>query len=393
MNQREKLLASTVGLVVVILVGQLAFNKYRGAISAKNTRINTLTTQISDRQIRQLEGAASEAEMGKFIMRSLPSNLETAQADYNQFLTELVTDVGLTGLASAKFTSKIPMQGLYTQMNFSVSGNGDLKQLVELLYNFHKSSYLHRIQNLVVRKNRNSLTIVMDVQALVLNAALPDAKPPTDVPTRVASDINTYLLPILNRNPVSHPNKPPVYAAERSPEAIAGKDFSYVARFNDPDDGQQVKYELVGEAPKGLRLDPDTGSIRFAPAEVGKYELRVRATDNGWPQKSVEQTLVINAVEPPKEAPPEPEKPKFDEAKQTFLTGLTQSKGQWTAMLLVRTRGETLKLKQGDEFQIGQLSGTVVEVTNSFAVLESNGESFTLSFDTSLADAAVDKAP
>lgn len=392
MNQREKLLASIVGLTVLVLVGQLGFNKYRGAISAKNTRINTLTNQISDRQIRQLEGAAAEAQMGKYIMRSLPSNLETAQGVYNKFLTELVTDVGLSG-ASAKFSSKIPMQGLYSQMNFSVSGNGDLKQLVELLYNFHRSNYLHRIQNLVVRKNRGGLVIVMDVQALVLNAALPDAKPPTDVPTRVAADINTYLLPILNRNPVSPPNNPPVYAAERSPEAVAGKDFTYVARFNDPDDGQMVKYELVGESPSGLQLDPITGSIRFLPADVGKYELRVRATDNGWPQKSVEQTLVINAVEPPQEAPPEPEKPKFDEAKQTFLTGLTQSKGQWTAMLLVRTRGETLKLKQGDEFQIGQLTGTVVEVTNSYAILESNGENFTLAFDTSLADAAENKGP
>lgn len=392
MTQREKFLAAIVGLTLAVLVGQFGINRYRSALTMRQDEILRLNDQLSTRRLRQLEGAMSEARMGTFIMRSLPSNLEKAQGDYNSFLAGLVSEVGLSS-AEAKYKSMVPVQDLYTQLNFNISGRGSLPQLIELLYKFHSKNYLHRIQSMVVRKERDVLVLNIDVQALALKGALPEAAAPTSLPPRVAQDIAAYMQPILNRNPISQPNQPPVYAAERSPEAVAGREFTYVARFNDPDSNQKVRYEVVGEAPPGLRLDDTTGAIRFSPEAVGEYPVTIRATDDGWPAKSAEQKLVIRAVEPPAAPEPEPEKPKFDESRQTFLTGLTQSRGAWTAMLLVRTRGETLKLKEGDSFNIGAISGTVVEVTNSYAVLESEGVRFTLSFDVSLAEAAKEKLP
>lgn len=388
MTQRERLLAGGVGAVLLILALQWGYGKYRGALQARESRISNLTDQIADRRLMQFEGAMADRRMGEYAARSLPGDLETARIAYNQFLLGLVND---TGLAAASATPKgiIPAQGLYTQLNFNISGSGNLEQLVELLYRFHRQDYLHRIQGLMVTKERGQLSIIMDVQALALDAAPPEAAPPSEPAPRVADSIDTYMQPILYRNPFSPPNRPPSYAGEPSPKAVVGREFTYVARFEDPDEGQRLRYSIVGDAPEGVKLDEASGSLQLTPEEVGEIELTLRATDTGWPPKESEQQIVINVVEP--EA--EPEAVEFDEAKQTVLTGLTQSKGEWTAWLHVRTRGEILYLREGDTFEVGQISGKVVEVTNSYAVLEHDGERVVLRQDTTLADAVASTEP
>lgn len=383
MTQRERVLAGGVGAIMLILALQWGFGKYRAAMQARETRLFTLNDQISNRQLKQFEGALAERRMGEYVTRSLPSDLERAQFAYNQFLLGLVSEAGLAG-ASAKPVTMNTAPGPYTQLNFNVSGSGDLKQLVELLYRFHRQNYLHRIQSLTVRKVRGQLSIDMDVQALALDAAPPQAPPPTEPAPRVAETIDFYLEPILNRNPLAPPNRPPSFAAERSAEAVVGKEFTYVARFEDPDEGQQLRYSLVGDPPEGVTLDEESGALQITPEEVGKIDLTLRATDDGWPAKKSEEQIVINVVEPPEE---EPEPAAFDEAKQTVLTALTQSKGEWTAWLHVRTSGETLYLREGDTFEVGQLSGKVVEVNSSYAVLEYEGDRFVLRHDVTLAEA------
>jgi hypothetical protein len=392
MSKREKILASAVGAVLLILGLQYGYSTYRDAINTRQRQVFNLTDQVIDRQTRQLEGAQAQARMGEFIDRSLPGDLTKAQSMYNQFLSDLVTEVGLSSVAT-KPTGSISSPGLYTQLNFNVVGSGDLEQMIDLLYRFHKTNYLHRIQSFSLSKARGKLTINMDVQAISLNDALPDAQPQVAAAPRVNPDPEFYRLPILNRNPISPPNQQPKYAAETSPKAIVGQMMNYSARFNDPDEGQELTYSFAEPAPEGVRLDPRSGTITLNPDQVGEIELTVAASDNGWPRLSAQQRIVFNVVPPPPAPEPEPEKPKFDEATQTFLTGLTQSKGRWMAMLHVRTRGETLKLVEGDTFEIGQLKGTVVEVTQRFAVLETEGERFVLSFDTSLADAKTNADP
>lgn len=393
MTKREKILAGAVAAIALILGLQYGFNNYRSAVKTRQDKIDSLDRQIADRKFRQMEGAMSQARMGTFIDRSLPGDVETARSQYNQFLTELVDETGLAN-RSAKPTGTVPYRDLYTQLNFKVSGSGNLEQFIELLHRFHSKDYLHRIQRLDVRKDKaKGLVITMDIQALALSSALPNAQPPSQPSPRVDQNIDYYRLAILNRNPIEPPNKPPTYAAETSPKAIVGQRMNYTARFNDPDEGQRLTYSLVGDAPEGIRLDPDSGTISLMPEETGTVELVVAVKDNGWPQMTAEQKIVFNVVDPPPPPAAEPAPPKFDESTQTYLTGLTQSRGRWMAMLHVRTRGETLKLVEGDPFEIGQLKGSVVEVTQKYAVLEADGERFVLSFDTSLADAKSNSAP
>lgn len=390
MTQRERILAIGVAAVLLILGSQWGYNKYRGALSARETRLASLDDQLSDRRFRMIEGAMADGRMGTYLAKSLPSDLERAQFVYTQFLLDLVSEAELDG-ASAKPNGASSMPGLYTQLNFKVTGSGDLRQLVELLHQFHRKDYLHRIQNLVIRKVRGRLDIDMDIQALALDAASPEAALPTAPSPRVAASVDEYLQPILNRNPVAPPNRPPSYAAETSPEAVLGQEFSYVARFNDPDEGQQLQYSLVGDAPEGTEFDSESGTLKLSPEEVGEIDLTLRATDSGWPAKSTEQRIVVRVVEP-EEPEPEPETPSFDEARQAVLTGLVQSQGEWTAWINVRTKGEVLRLRAGDPFEIGQMTGTVVEVNRRFAVLEREDQQFVLRPNISVAAAAEEQA-
>jgi len=44
----------------------------------------------------------------------------------------------------------------------------------------------------------------------------------------------------------------------------------------------------------------------------------------------------------------------------------------------VKTTGKTLKLQPGDKFEIGTLSGAVIEVTSKFVLIEIDGKRFEL---------------
>lgn len=390
MSQREKLLAVLVGLTLLVLGGQFGFNKYRTAIQQRETQLKQIEDRIFTSETRQLEGAMADAKMSDFVARSLPGDKERATAVYNRFLGDLLSDIRLSNV-SAKPGTTIE-NPLYYQLTFSVSGSGNLEQIGELLFKLHEQDCLHRIKSISVQRIRQQLSLNMTIEALALKAKSADVGMPAGKSSRVAIDMDAYLMPILNRNPMSPPNQQPQYAADRRIEAVAGQDFSYMARFNDPDAEQKLNYEVEGELPEGLRLDPSSGQLRGRFDGTGRRELTLLVTDNGWPRLSQKQDIVIEVVEPPAEEV-RPEPPKFNEATQAYLTGLTQSRGDWTAMVHIRTRGETLKLKVGDSFEIGQLKGTVVEVNNKYAVLESEGERFELKYEVSLADAYDSAAP
>jgi hypothetical protein len=114
----------------------------------------------------------------------------------------------------------------------------------------------------------------------------------------------------------------------------------------------------------------------------------VRATDNGYPTRSTDQELKIKVVPPPPPPPAEPPKLAFDDSTQTVLTGLVHGRNDWTAWMHVRTKNQTLKLRVGDQFEIGSLKGKVIEVTPRFVELEIDDRRFTLKPNGILKEAA-----
>jgi hypothetical protein len=391
MTQRERFLAIGIGGLAVIVALQWSFSRYRNALQTRQTQLTNLRSELETKQAIQLEGAWADARMGDYLERSLPGDHQRAQGDYQRWLLESGNETGLRS-PDVKLTASPRSTGVFRPYTFEVKATGDLDQLVSLLHRFHSHGYLHRIRKLDIpqpgtRTQERGRRITINVDAIALDAASPTAEPPTVRPSRVAADMEYYRQPILQRNFFSPPNQPPRFAGSPRIEAMVGRDLEQTVQFTDPDEGQRLRYELVGEVPSGVRIDPTSGALRGRLTEEGRIELKVRATDDGLPAQSAEQQLVINVVPPP---PPEPEAPGFDDATQAVLTGLVQSRGEWTAMVNARTKGETKHLRAGDRVEIGSVRGRVVEVTERYITIEMGDRQVIVRPGASLASAFED---
>lgn len=387
MTQRERFLAILVGGLLVVGGIWWGFGKYRTAIKSRNNEIDRLTMQSQQLTEQQLQGEYANRQMGEYMARSLPGNVEIAQSKYQQWLIGIVQDNNLS-LPKVDPNPSRMIGGLYQQLGFKVSGNGDVSSLVGLLHSFYAKDYLHRIRDLSVRAAKTGgFNIELTVDAIALANAPDDLPEPGDKSWRVDGDLAAYREPILNRNFFQPPNQAPRYDGNAVIEAIVARETPAPLTFKD-DEGHKLSFELIDGPQELVSLDSDTGTLKINSDEKQEFQVTVRATDNGYPARTSEQKLTVKVVDPPPPPAPEPVKPKFDDATQTVLTALVHGRDEWTAWMHVRTRDTTLRLRVGDEFEVGTLKGEVVEVTPRYVMLEIDGRRFSLKPAGNLSEAA-----
>ncbi|NND98930.1 MAG: cadherin repeat domain-containing protein [Pirellulaceae bacterium] len=386
MTQRERNLAMVVGGLLVLLVFYWGFNKYRDAIDQRTKQITSLERQQLQLLEKQFDGARAEGQMSEYFVRSLPGNVERARSEYSKWLLNMVQANRLRG-ANVDPSTSIPVADLYTKHSFRVTGNAEFSSLISLLHSFYAKDYLHRIRQLDMKPNKSGgFDVELAVDAIGLTNVPNEAEQPGNQSWRVDNDLVAYSDPILNRNLFEPPNQAPRYTGSSSIQAVVGKQTPIPLTFKDPED-HRISYELI-DAPEDLvSLDQRSGTLRVQSDEKRDITVKVRATDSGYPKREVEQTLVVKVVDPPPPPPVEKPAPKFDDASQTVLTGLVQGREDWTAWMNVRTRGTTLKLRVGDEFEIGSVKGKVTEITAKFVEVEVDGKRYVLKSKENLADA------
>ncbi len=391
MTPREKILTYGVGGILFLAGCQYVWMQYRDAVDSRQARAEALDQQIFEAREKLLQGAYADRMFGEYLARSLPSDPERARADYTRWLYEIITMVDLRD-ASVTFANTMAVaqepdrkSDLYQVHGFKLKGKTDERGWLELLHLFYSKDHLHRISSLQLRPTREgSLSIDMQVDVIGLSGALPDLPSP-ETPSPLVDSFVSYEEPILNRNFFSPPNQPPRFTSPSTLTVTVGQPANLSLQAEDPEK-DQLRFALVGEPPEGLELDPRSGSIRWSPDTQGTHQLVVRVSDNGYPAQTTEQRFQLAVVDPP--TPPQTEPAGFDDATQTVLTALVQGSGDWTAWMNVRTQGTTLKLRPGDTFDIGRLSGTVVEVNARFVTLEIDGKRFELRPAGNLAEAA-----
>ncbi len=385
MTSREKILTFGVGGILILAGFQYAWMQYQSAAAARQERVAALDQQLFEAREKLLEGAYADRMMGEYLIRSLPSDPQIARADYVRWLYDIIPLVDLRE-PDVRPTNLVASGDLYQQHGFSVKGKTDYRGWLELLYLFYSKDYLHRISSLSLTPIRDGfIQVDLKIDAIGLIAAHPELPPPQE-PSLLVDSFMGYEEPILNRNFFSPPNQPPEFRSPARMTVNVGEPASLSLAAEDPEK-HRLRYSVVGDSPAGLELDSQTGAIRWRPDSLGTHSLVVRVTDDGYPAQSSEQTFELAVVDPP--PPPKPEvTPGFDDATQTVLTGLVKGGGDWTAWMNVRTKGTTLKLRPGDKFEIGKLSGTVVDVNARFATLEIDGKRFELRQAGNLAEAA-----
>lgn len=391
MTPREKVLTYGVGGILLLAGCQYIWMQYRSAVDTRQTRAAALDQQIFDAREKLLQGAYADRMFGEYLVRSLPSDPERARADYTRWLYEIITMVDLRDAAvSLTSTLTVPQEpdrtsDLYQIHGFKIKGKTDQRGWLELMHLFYSKDYLHRISSLAVNPGRDGdLTIDMQVDVIGLLAAQPELPSP-ETPSPLVDSFVAYEEAILNRNFFSPPNQPPRFTSPTTLTVNVGESADISLQAEDPEN-DRLRYTLAGEPPEGLELDPRSGAIRWRPETQGTHQLVVRVSDDGYPSQTTEQQFQLAVVDPP--PPPRDEPAGFDDSTQTVLTALVQGSGDWTAWMNVRTQGTTLKLRPGDTFDIGRLSGTVVEVNARFVTLEIDGKRFELRPAGNLAEAA-----
>jgi hypothetical protein len=295
------------------------------------------------------------------------------------------------------------------------------------------------------------LNVVLTLDAIALSIAEVAPPAPSESPSyRIVRTLDESRETILNRNFFRPPNQPPVFEGSSQLVAYRGKENVLQFKFSDPEK-DAVSVSVEGYLPAWARWDaeaatlivtppvdetkPAEPSVADAPSEqpsesnpenepktetsestaetestepvatpepvapatqtqsIDQFELELIATDNGYPNRQTTQTILVKAQNPPPPPPEQTPPPGFDDATQTFLTALVQGRDDWTAWMNVRTRGKTLKLKVGDEFEIGSISGKVTGVTARIVTLEINGQSYELRPAGKLSDVLSEEQP
>lgn len=387
MTQRERILAILVGGILAVVVLWWGFGKYRSALDTRTGQLERLETERFGLEEQVMQGHLAERQRAEYLIRSLPGELERARSDYQQWLLTSGRENNLDGLDVDPITDA--SNELYHRIGFRVSGKCRMPDLIGWLHEFYAKDYLHRIRELDFRKlkNEDALAVEMIIDAMAMTDAPVDADPPSDHSWRVDPELSAYREPILNRNFFEPPNGAPRFVGNARIDAVVGRDSPNQLAFRDPE-GDRLRFEFAEQPPEGVQLDEASGTLRVRSDETQEFRVLVKVTDNGYPQRSTEQELLVRVVEPAKEPDPAPEPLKFDDATQTVLTGLVHGRDDWTAWMHVRTRDKTLKLRVNDEFEIGTLRGKVIEVTPKFVVLEVDQRRFMLKPNGILKEAA-----
>ncbi|MFK8111451.1 MAG: cadherin repeat domain-containing protein [Rubripirellula sp.] len=386
MNQRERLLSIVVGGLLIAVVFSWGFGKYRTALKKRNNQIASLLNEKQLLTEKQLQGEYANRQMGEYRVRSLPGNPELAQSKYQNWLLEMVQKNKVSE-AVVDLNSSREISSLYQRLDFRVRGRSSQSDFLGLLHEFYATDYLHRIRDLTMRPHKEGgFVIELSVDAIALLSA-PEELPERGNSWRVTADPADYRAPIMNRNLFQPPNGEPSYNGRPELEAIVGRDNPLPLTFRDPE-GDKLEYEFAETPPDFVSLDPRSGTLRVKSDEKQEFEILVRVTDNGYPHRTTEQKLLVKVVDPPPPPPAPAPKLKFDDSKQTVLTALVQGREETVAWMHVRTRDQTLRLRVGDQFEIGSLSGKVVEVTPKHATLEIDGRRFSLKPAGNLNEAA-----
>ncbi|MEO1617049.1 MAG: hypothetical protein AAFV88_14455 [Planctomycetota bacterium] len=378
MTQRERILAIAVGAMMVLGLGQWAFNKYKTAIDMRKTRYESLQRQKMELMTKQEQGALADRQMGEYLVRSLSSNAEQAKSDYQAWLLEVVKKHDLEG---AKVVSQRIIPGdLYHQLSFELTGGGDMPQIVTLIHEIQSMDYLHRVRELEIKPASRggdgfSVRALIDVASIT---SAPEKPATPEGPSwRTDPDLVAYAVPILNRNLFEPPNRAPAFSGSKTLEAVKGREEAFTLVVKDPE-GHNMAYELVDAPEEKVSLDERTGTLRVESDELEELPVTMRVSDDGYPNRSTEVTLLVKVVDPPPPGEKAPEPLKYDDAKQTYLTGLVQGSNDWTAWMNVRTRGKTLKLRVGDEFEVGSVRGQVESIDAEQVVIKIGEQTVTL---------------
>jgi len=372
MSKREKILAAIVGLLMLLMVIGYAVRQVSDAIGRKRREVASLQEQKWQKDLAIKNSKLDEELMAVYQNRAMPPDLEQARTLYKAWLMDCAKEVGFDGWqvnpANARSSSDV-----YKTFAFTVSGQGDLKQVIEFLHRFYSVDCLHRVYHMHGKriKDTKQHDLTISVEALSLPTATNIAQLPDKPSDRLShGELVAYLDAILSRDLSRPPNNAPTMDSIEKKSAYTDRPVEFTVSGNDSDKLDELTYQIDGDGLPGASIDERTGRFEWRPEKPGKYEVAITVKDDRWPPKTDSQTIEFEVTD----APPEPEKPEekpsFELAKFAFVTAITEVSGRRQTWINLRTEGKVLKLHEGDSFQIGEVEVTVKRIAERAVELE-----------------------
>lgn len=376
MNDREKKLAWIIGVLGVIAVAFFGYRYVAAMYETRNKQIEDLQKKITFAERQQRQARSAAGRMAKYRDQSLPDTAKNeAQNKYGNWLTQQLNEAGLTKESSIGKKRGIKA-GEHTLYSFNVSVKGDLRSLTNFLHKFYAADMLHRISRLKIHpiKNTKELDLDFTVDAMAVKGSTSTGDLPQGTSTRLKlADNAAYQKIILARNIFGGTNQPPKLDIPDSLTATRDAAVNFSALGSDPDSLDKLNYSIKAGG-VSAKIDPATGKLQWTPSKAGEYTLTITATDDGFPPLSVNKAVLVTVNDPPPPLPEGPKKLDFDDAKYTFLSAVLESPEDNQVWLHVRTKGQTLRLKVGDKFEVGSIKGTIKSIDASYVTFESDGK-------------------
>lgn len=399
LSPRERILALAAGVTIPAFLLLFAVVWFFNSLGRYDASIADLKSKVALAKGLNAKAEASERRRKEYVRLSLPSALENARVQYRQWLISLAEQVfGSSGydfesisVSPVRYKRSTPVaEKLSGKMNVH---SADLGQLNEFLYRFYDANILHRISALTVTPIRaksgaaevlvptGKMGLIIQIEVLSLADAAKQKEIDGGSSGMSPRDLAEYRKIIESRNIFGPPNNPPQITGANQPSEFEGRPIDIGITAREPDENDQLKFELLASEVAGAALtqrDPKSRSAQFTsePLSPGTYKFTVRVTDSGFPPKSDEREFALEVK--PKAVAAEKPASKFVHAQETVVVAIVQdSKGVQRAWIHARTLGETHKLAVGDTFDLDGISWKLVRLDQQSLTLEVNGKSQT----------------
>ena len=228
MNQREKILAASVGGVVLLFAAIYALQVViLQPVRELDRRIAGTKERLAKVQTERRNYFAAEDRLKTITSRTFADTIDQASARSGEMLTQQILAAGLreTSFTRTPFGPRV-LRGA-NEIGWNVQGDGALSNVVNLVFLLNETPWLHRTEGLVVLSGESPgvvrvrfryLTLVIDPAPEVTRTNLV-ARHGLDSPRRhllnaiVSRDI---LRPYIRRPPTPVPGQPSTPSKQRN---------------------------------------------------------------------------------------------------------------------------------------------------------------------------------
>ena len=324
MKSREKMLAIAVGAVLALFGLKWGYDFVADKFQSREAAITDLTSRKEKDEGTIRAGEVAEKRMIGWKARSLPTNSEQGQANYQSWLVSLASkhlkNPSVTrenkipekvaaprgGVAVGKDKDKL----LDEKYRFHIKADSDLKMtgIVKFLYDFYSANHLQTIRNLSLTPDKDKLTVSMDVEGMMLPAADREKDLLKDpLPKLAKGDLSAYENLIGKRDlfvkggyigrPVqpSGPGPTPLFDVAKYTKVTAIKSYN---------DEPEIDVTGPGGHHSGLKQGSDfkVGDSTYKVLEIGAYDAVLLV--DGKDRKHIKLGDVLRDAVPVSETPP-----------------------------------------------------------------------------------------